>query len=253
MELIKVEGIILKETNYSESSKILNVLTKELGLISIMSKGCRNIKSKFLGISNRLVYANFYIYYKKNGISTLKDADIIDTLKNIRLNIENISYAAYLLDLTDQVYKHSKSNDIFSLLISILKKLDEGYDPFVLTCIYELKLLDYLGIKPNVDECCICGNTKNILTISIQDGGFICQNCYHGGKIYSEQIIKLIRLLIHVDVDNITKISIKDSTKKELTLFIEEYYDTLSGVYLKSKDFLKNLKILENKGSVKYE
>lgn len=39
MEIIQVEGIVLSETNYSESSKILNVLTKELGLIGIMSKG----------------------------------------------------------------------------------------------------------------------------------------------------------------------------------------------------------------------
>ena len=163
------------------------------------------------------------------------------------LNIENISYATYILDLTEQVYKHSGSKDIFGLLISTLKKINEGYDPFVLTSIYELKLLDYLGIRPNVDECSICGNKKNILTISINDGGFICQNCYHGGKIYSEQIIKLIRMFIYLDINNITKISLKDETKKELSEFIEEYYDSLSGVYLKSKDFLRNISKIENK------
>ena len=40
------EGIILSETNYGESSKILNVLTDKYGLIRIMSKGCRKMKSK---------------------------------------------------------------------------------------------------------------------------------------------------------------------------------------------------------------
>ena len=247
MEIVKVEGLVLKETNYSESSKILSVFTKDYGIISIMSKGCRSLKSKLRGISNKLVYANFYIYYKKDGISTLKDADVVDSLKNIMLNIENISYATYILDLTEQVYKHSGSKDIFPLLISTLKKINEGYDPFVLTSIYELKLLDYLGIRPNVDSCSICGNTKSIITISIPDGGFICQNCYHGGKIYNDQIIKLVRMFIYLDINNITKISLKDQTKKELSLFIEEYYDSLSGVYLKSKDFLKNINKIENK------
>ena len=52
-------------------------------------------------------------------------------------------------------------------------------------------------------------------------------------------------MFVYIDVNNITKISLKDETKKELSLFIEEYYDTLSGIYLKSKDFLKNIQIIK--------
>ena len=40
MKIEKVTGIVLSDTNYSESSKILNVLTKEHGKIGIISKGC---------------------------------------------------------------------------------------------------------------------------------------------------------------------------------------------------------------------
>ena len=71
MKIQEVEGIVLGETNYSESSKILNVLTKEYGLIGIMSKGSRNMKSKLRGVSRKLVYGTFHIYYKENGLSTL--------------------------------------------------------------------------------------------------------------------------------------------------------------------------------------
>ena len=51
-----VEGIILSEVNYSESSKILNILTREYGLIGVLSRGCRNIKSKLRGVSRKLIY-----------------------------------------------------------------------------------------------------------------------------------------------------------------------------------------------------
>ena len=108
-------------------------------------------------------------------------------------------------------------------------------------------MLDFLGIKPNVDSCSICGNTKNILTISVSDGGYICNDCYKSGKIYSSNVIKLIRMFIYVDINNISKISIKEETKKELELFITDYYDSLSGIYLKSKDFVKNLRKLNSK------
>ena len=61
MKIESVEGIVLSETNYSESSKILNVLTKEYGLIGIISKGCRNIKSKLRGVSRKLLYGTIHI------------------------------------------------------------------------------------------------------------------------------------------------------------------------------------------------
>ena len=51
MKIEEVEGIVLSETNYSESSKILNILTKEYKVIGVISKGCRNIKNKLSKIS----------------------------------------------------------------------------------------------------------------------------------------------------------------------------------------------------------
>ena len=86
MQAKKIEGIVINETNYSESSKILSVLTKDFGIISIMSKGCRKIKSKLRSVSTKLTYGNFLINYKENGISTLIDVDTIFVFKNIMLD-----------------------------------------------------------------------------------------------------------------------------------------------------------------------
>lgn len=247
MKIVKTEGIIIGETNYSESSKILRILTKDYGLISIMSKGCRNLKSKLRGVSGKLVYANFQFYYKENGISTLISADIINTFRTILTDIDRISYASYLLDLTEQVYKQSEENEIYFILIAILLKINEGYDYESLTSIYELKLLDFLGIRPNVDGCSICGNQKNIITISTNSGGYICQNCYHGGKIYTNKTIQLVRMFISIDINQISKLDIKKETKRELNEFITDYYDEYSGLYLKSRTFLKNLAKVSDK------
>lgn len=244
MKIVKTEGIIVGETNYCESSKILKVLTKDYGLISVMSKGCRNIKSKLRGVSNKLVYGNFNLYYKETGISTLISIDIIDTLRLIITDINKVSYVSYILDLTEQIFKEVdliQATDIYLLLTSTIKKINEGYDEEILTNIYELKLLDFLGIKPNIDSCSICGNTKNIITISSNSGGYICKNCYQDGKIYSDKVIKLIRIFFYVDINQITKLELNSDTKKEINEFVNDYYDQYSGLYLKSKNFLKNL------------
>ena len=62
LKIESIEGIVLSETNYSESSKILNVLTPEHGLIGVISKGCRNMKSKLRGVSRKLVHGTFHLH-----------------------------------------------------------------------------------------------------------------------------------------------------------------------------------------------
>ena len=41
----KVEGIVINEKAYGETSKIINVITKEYGIIGIIAKGARTLKS----------------------------------------------------------------------------------------------------------------------------------------------------------------------------------------------------------------
>ena len=82
-----VLGIILKERNYGESSKILDVFTKEYGIIGVISKGSKKIKSTLSGVSTKMTYGVFHIYYKENKLSTLTGVDIINPFMNIKNSI----------------------------------------------------------------------------------------------------------------------------------------------------------------------
>ena len=237
----EVEGIIVSVTNYSETSKILNVITKEYGLIGIMAKGARNIKSPFRSFTDKLIYAKFMIHYKENKLSTLIEVNIINPFKNIRSDINKISYATYLLELAEGVIKQNSDKEIFELLISTLLKIEEGYDPLVLMNILELKYLYYLGIMPVIDKCALCGRTNGIITLSSYRGGYVCQRCYTNEVMVSDKTIKLIRMFYYVDINKISKLDISSKSKIEINKFLDDYYDRYAGLYLKSKKFIKNL------------
>ena len=248
MKIESFEGIILTETNYSESSKILNVLTNDRGIIGVMSKGCRNIKSKLRGVSRKLVYGTFHVYYKENGLSTLIGVDLINSFSKSMMDLERISYCAYLLDLTHQVVKQNDDNEIFELLKDTLLKIEEGLNPLVLTNILELKLLDYLGVRPSIDACSICGSDKAIVTLSSDSGGYICRNCFNNEGYVSEKTIKMIRMYYYVDIKNISKLDVSDEVSREINMFLDMYYERYTGLYLKSKDFIKKIsKLSESK------
>ncbi len=241
----EVEGIVISETNYSETSKILNIMTKEHGLIGVISKGCRNIKSPLRSVSTKLTYGQFIIYYKKNKLSTLKEVSIINPFKNLKKDITKISYASYLLELSGQVLKQNDNEQIFTLLINALKKIDEDFDPLVILNIIELKYLEFLGIMPIIDSCAVCGKKTNIVTLSSYKGGYVCKDCYNHEKIVSEKAIKLIRMFVYVDISKITKLEVSDQAKNEINMFLNDYYDRYTGLYLKSKQFIRDLQKLQ--------
>ncbi len=238
MQTRKVEAIVVNETNYSESSKILGLYTKELGIISVISKGCKRLKSPLRVGSSKLAYGEYIISYKSEGLSTLVSVDILDSFKNILFDIKNVSYATYILELSTQVAKQNSDSEIFTLLISSLKKINEGLDPKIITLIHEVQCLKYLGIDIMVDACTNCGSTNDIVTLNSEKGGYICKECYENEKIVDEKTLKVIRLFYHVDISKISKLELSNITIKEISDFLEEYYDRYSGLYLKSKSLL---------------
>ena len=242
--LTEVECIIIIERSYSETSKLLTILTREYGLINVMAKGAKKLNSSLRTFTLKLTYAKFNIQYKKDKISTLINATVINQLKSIKTDIDKISYVSYILELSEQVSKEHYNPKLYDVMIAAILKIEDGYDPLSIMNILELKYLDFLGVMPVIDGCAVCGSKTNIITLSASSGGFICKNCYHGDKIVSEKTLKLIRAYYYVDISSLEKLSVSEKIKNEINSFLDDYYDRYTGLYLKSKEFIKSLKNL---------
>ncbi len=237
----KIRGIVVSTTPFKETSQILNVLTEEGKIISLMARGSKNIKSTLKGKTNKFTYGYFYTYYKEDKISTLTTVDVIDNFENIYNSLELISYLNYLVELTFEVEKQCQSPLAFELLISALNKINFGLDPLIIKNIIEIKYLDFLGISLNLDCCNKCGNKENIIAISVSDGGFICENCNKSNITTNIKTIKMIRNYYYVNINSITKLDISENVKLEIDNILNEMYDDYTGLYIKSKKFLKNI------------
>ena len=236
----RAEGIIIKDASYSETSKLLTLITKEHGIINLLAKGAKTLKSPLRSTTTKLTHGYFNIIYKESKLSTLKEVDTIDYYKNIKKDINKISYATYILELVEQVIKQTNNEEVFDNLIASLKKIEEGFNPLVITNILELKCLDYLGVMPILDCCSVCGN-ENIITISADQGGYLCKNCRKEETIVDEKTIKLIRMFYYVDINKIEKLEISKKISEEINYFLNSYYERYTGLYLKSKKFIEKL------------
>lgn len=228
----KVEGIVVRETPYKESSKIIEVFTKKYGVISLIAKGAKRIKSPLFTGTTYLSYSSFCI--SKKNISTLRSVDVILSFKNILKDIKILTASSYLVNLSMQVYKQNNNPDIFDILISSLTKINNLINPLGIVNIVEMKYLKYLGVEPNLDRCLMCGS-DNIASLSVDSGGFLCSNC--SNVRMDKKILKLIRAYYCVDINKIDKLDVKKEIMLELDKFITEYYEKHTGLFLNQKKF----------------
>lgn len=237
--LKKVSGVVISETPFKENSKILNILTSD-GVIGVVSKGCKNLKSPLRLVSSKLIYAEFTIYYNEDRLSTLKEGTIINNFENIRKDATLISYSVYIYitDLVRQVVKQSNVSTIYDLYISTIMKIEEGLNPIVMMNILEIKLLDFLGCPIELNACAKCGSDKNIVTIDPDIGGYICKNCYTNEIIYDEKVRKMLRMYYLVDIDSVKELKIKEYVIESINNFLTIYYDRYTGIYIHTKKFL---------------
>ena len=240
MKVLSVNGIVVSTTDYKEHSKIINILTEDMGIIGCISKGCKNLKSKLRLPSERFAYGTFQISYRENGLSVLLDGDIKNYFMNIKSDIIKISYLTYICELSGSVYKESLDNNVYKLMENAILKIEEGFNPKIITNILELQFLEYIGINLNLDSCVKCGNNK-VVTLSLSKGGYVCSKHRTNEPLIDEKVMKLLRLYSYVDISKISTLDIDDKISSQISQIIDEYYEQYSGIYTKSKRMIKDL------------
>lgn len=245
----KCEAIVLRTTDYGETNKIVTLLTREWGKVAVMARGAKKPTSRLSSVTQLFTYGH-YLVQKSRGVGSLHQGDIIDSLRDIREDLFATAYASYIVELTDKVTDEQKPNPyLFELMLQTLKYMNDGFDLEILTYIYEMKMLNIIGLYPSLDECAICKQSVGKFSFSVKEGGFLCDQCAVKDPYrisLSPAAVKLLRLFYYLDLSRLGKISVKKETKDELHRVISAYYDEYSGLSLKTRRFLTQIEQLKN-------
>ena len=247
--LQKCEGIVIRTNDYGETNKVVTLYTREWGKIGAMARGAKKPSSRLASVTQLFTYG-FFVIQKSKGLGSLQQGDSISTMRNVRNDIFLTAYCSYIVELTDKCTEDRKPNPyLFEMLQQILHHINEGQDPDVLLHIYEMKMLNTIGLYPKLDGCVICQQSDGEFAFSIREGGFLCHRCINKDPYHlkiSVSTVKLLRLFYYFDLNRLGKVSVKSETKRELKQVISAYYDEYSGLYLKSKRFLEQIDHLKN-------
>lgn len=242
--LEKCEGIIIRTTNYGETNKIVTLYTREWGKVGVMARGAKKPNSRLAAVTQLFTYG-YFLVQKSTGLGGLQQGEIISSMRSIKEDIFLTAYASYIVDLTDKSTEDRKPNPfLFELIYQTLNLINEGYDAEIIVNIFEMKMLNSLGLYPVLNQCTICKNTEGHFSFSIREGGLICHRCLEKDPYHfkiTPATVKLLRLFYFLDLSRLGNISVKPETKAELKKVITTYYDEYSGLNLKTKKFLNQM------------
>lgn len=185
--ITKTEAIVLRARKYRETSKILNLYTKEFGKLSVIAKGARGPRNKF-GASLQPPNHVFAVLYKNDNreLHLLSQCDTVTPFRNVADDLDKFTSAMSIVELVELVAHDEERNEqLFDLTLSALKETnDTARNPANVQFYFELHLSDILGFKPNFHLCCSCGmplDGEHVGTkggqLRLAIGGVLCSSC----------------------------------------------------------------------------
>lgn len=178
MEMITTDGVVLARTFVGEKDAIVKILTPKAGLVSASAKGVKNMKSKLASGCAMFTYSEFLLRFDR-GKYVVASAKPKESFYGLSSHIERLSFASYIAELTRTLAPDAEdAKAVLPLVLNTLYLLaNTDKNRHLVKCVFELRLLCLLGYAPELDSCCLCGETEPITFFSPSAGGVVCQGC----------------------------------------------------------------------------
>ncbi len=179
--LKKAVGYVIRTQDYGETSKILKVLTREAGMISLIAKGARRPRSPFGAALEPLCLSEF-VYYDRAGLKTLSQASLLRMHEELRRDYDRLTAALRCARFVHRLLEEDHVEErAFELFGELLGALSTEEDVRLYELAFPWKLLARLGVAPQWERCAVCGRdlseASGRIGFSGEKGGLLCGGC----------------------------------------------------------------------------
>ena len=167
----RATGIILRTRPLTETSLIAVWLTAEQGRVSTVAKGALRAKSPFRGKIDLFYESELtYVRSRKSELHTLKELRLLDTHSRLREElgyVQQASYAAALIEQTTET--DTPLPGLYKLFVDFIRTLPLNLPEQKTIFAFEAKLLQDLGLQPELEDSKLGAGTRRILQRLMQD------------------------------------------------------------------------------------
>ena len=174
------EAVVLNHRDWGEADRLVTLYTRQRGKLQAVVKGARKTRSRKAGHLQPFTHIVLQLATAR-GPYIITQVETVNAFAPIRENLTLTGQAAYFVELLQRFsYDEEEANSaIFRLLTESLDRLALGHDVWLVARYYEMRLLDYLGFRPQLQTCLHCGEPLEPVDqfFSGSEGGIICPDC----------------------------------------------------------------------------
>jgi DNA repair protein RecO (recombination protein O) len=178
----KALALVVRFTDWSETSRIVTLWTREFGKVRALAKGGRRLKSNFESALDLLTVCSIVLVRKSSGgLDLLTEARVAQRFGSLCRDLPAL-YAAYyvaelLADWTGEDDPHPALFDEARQALESFGTAGVATGPRLAR--FEWTMLGELGYRPALDACAGCGIPVQPpgLEFSSMAGGIVCRGC----------------------------------------------------------------------------
>jgi DNA repair protein RecO (recombination protein O) len=236
--IVTTTGVVLQTHSYSDTSKILRLMTRDYGPLSAMARGALRPKSRFSGVLEPFAEGTATIYVKPNrDLHSLSDFALIRERQALGRDLHRYAGASVLCELVLRLAPQERDPHLYDLLTEgldgLLEASEERLQSTVLAAVWQLVVA--LGFAPDVRSCSRCGRQlrDEAATFDIREGALLCVRCLPGPPALDAARVETLQRLVEGDVTGPRPTSMHTSL---LVDFVRHH--AAEGLRLRSLDFL---------------
>jgi DNA repair protein RecO (recombination protein O) len=183
--LTKDLAICIRAVDYSETSQILTLFTRQAGKISAIAKGSKRPKSAFDGPIE--VFSHGKIVFSdsnKEKLATLTEFEQQPGFTNLAGNLFTLNCCFFATELVNNLTNdYDPHPELFDSFLRFLQDANKIRDTISLLILFQLSLLKEIGLRPILNACVNCKTSHESLTtshgfyFSSSANGLICRDC----------------------------------------------------------------------------
>jgi DNA repair protein RecO (recombination protein O) len=183
MPLSVTEAIVLHAFDYLESSRIIRLLTKELGVQSVLARGARKSRGRYGSALDLFAEGTAQLYIKPNReLHNLAGFEISRTRGELAEDIGRFTAASTIAELALRFAGEDSGPVLYDTVANVLDRIARSspaqtIEDGLAGC---WRIVSALGFTPELSSCALCHTPlrdADETTFSHSSGGVICASC----------------------------------------------------------------------------
>lgn len=247
---VTTKAIVLRETAYKESDKILTLLTPEQGKLTVQARGCRR-KGNGLSAACQLLVWSEMTLSEFRGRWSVAEASVELEFRRLRRDLDRLALGSYFAEVLESVaQEESPAEELLPLLLNCLFALDQLDKPLTqVKAAFELRMLSIAGFEPLLDSCAVCGREPERPRLNLTQGVLHCVGC--GEEVgrgislpLSPPVLAALRHLVTCPGKKLLSFRLDDKNLAQLGEVCEAYLLTQLERGYGTLDYYKQLRVL---------